>query len=75
MSLTGPDTDGWLAGRRPGGIDYGVDEHVVIRTGPGCGRTGTVVMLIDLEPEPRYLVEIGAGHYVQARQSDLGHGD
>lgn len=74
MTLTGPDTERWLTGQKPAGAAYAAGEHVIIRNGPVGGRCGTVVMLADLVPEPRYLVAIGRGHYAQVRQSDLTHG-
>jgi hypothetical protein len=75
VSLTGTDTDSWLAGRKPAGATYIAGQHVIIRSGPSARRVGIVVMLADLEPEPCYLIEIGAGHYVQVRQSELTHAD
>jgi hypothetical protein len=75
MSLSGPDTQNWLAGQRPAGAAYVAGEHVVIQSGPVGGRAGTIVLLADLEPEPRYLIEIAPGHYVQVPQSDLIHSD
>jgi hypothetical protein len=75
MTVNGADAEHWLAGDRPGGAVYGAGEHVVIRSGPGTGRQGVVTLLADLEPEPRYLVEIAAGHYVQVEQSALDRGN
>ena len=71
MVLAGSDTERWLTGQKPAGAVYAAGDHVVVRNGPVCGQRGTVVMLADLAPEPRYLVVIGRGHYAQVRQSDL----
>ncbi|HEX5515611.1 MAG TPA: hypothetical protein VFY81_14525 [Gammaproteobacteria bacterium] len=70
MSLTGRETQNWLAGEQPAGAAYLAGERVIVRNSEPA-RTGTVLLLTELEPEPRYLIEIGRGHYVQARQSDL----
>jgi len=70
VSVTERDTKNWLAGQQPAGAVYRAGEHVTVESSAGV-RAGTVVMLAELEPEPRYLIEVGRGHYVQARQSDL----
>jgi hypothetical protein len=70
MKPTGHDAQSWLAGQHPGGAAYAAGEHVIVR-GRERPKSGTVLMLAELEPEPRYLIEIGRGHYVQARQSEL----
>lgn len=75
MSLSGGERESWLAGQRPAGAAYVPGERVQIQTGPVEGRTGVVLLLADVDPEPCYLIEIAPGHYAQVRQSDLVHSD
>lgn len=74
MAISGPEANNWLAGQHPGGARYGISDPVIIEDGPCAGHHGTVVTLAELVPEPTYLIEIEAGHYVQARQSQLREG-
>lgn len=75
MTVSGSETERWLTGQKPAGAVYAAGEHVFIRNGPVGGRNGTVLLLADLVPEPRYLIAIGRGHYAQVRQSDLSPSD
>ena len=70
MSVSDRDAESWLAGQQPAGAAYLAGEHVIVQHSEAA-RAGIVVMLAELEPEPRYLIEVGCGHYVQACQSDL----
>jgi len=72
MRLSGRETESWLAGQAPDGATYFAGEQVRVRNA-GTMRTGTVLLLTELEPEPRYLIELelGRGHYLQAPQSTM----
>lgn len=70
MRLSGRETESWLAGQGPDGAAYSAGEQVVVQNG-ATQRAGIVVLLTELEPEPRYLIEVGRGHYLQAPQSTL----
>jgi hypothetical protein len=53
--------DQWLAGEKPTGVRFAQNDAVEIVSGSEAGEGGTVILLLDLEPEPLYLVELGSG--------------
>jgi hypothetical protein len=64
--------DRWLAGERPHGVTFDHHDAVDITEGRYAGESGVVVLLLGLQPEPRYLVALGAGRGdVPVRQSAL----
>ncbi len=71
MKLSGRETECWLAGCGPGGVAFFAGEQVMVHTRDNRVCAGTIVLLTELEPEPRYLIEIGRGHFLQAAQSAL----
>ena len=67
-----PDTvDRWMAGDLPTGVRFALNEPVEIRFGARRGTKGCVISLVGLEPEPRYLVELGSGENMEVRQFSL----
>lgn len=71
MSLRGIG-DRWLAGERIEGVLFGRGDTVSIAGGERAGERGTIVLLLDLAPEPLYLVELAAGRRdLKVRQSAL----
>lgn len=64
--------DRWLAGERIPGVTFAHHESVDILTGPHAQERGAIVMLLGVDPEPVYLVELGSGRAdVRVRQSGL----
>ena len=72
--------DRWLHGERLPGVDFAQYDRVTITEGGRAGRTGAVLLLVTLEPEPMYLVAIdgeatsnatGSGPAVRVRQGSL----
>jgi hypothetical protein len=64
--------DRWLAGESVPGIAFAQGEAVAILAGPHAEQRGTVVVLLGIEPEPAYLVQLGSGRGdVRVRQSAL----
>jgi hypothetical protein len=53
--------DRWLAGELPEGVTFAHHDTVDITVGRYAGESGVVVLLLSLDPEPRYLVALGAG--------------
>lgn len=54
--------DRWMAGEALPGVRFGMHARVRITEGPRAGVTGTVLLLIAVEPAPRYAVALdGAG--------------
>jgi hypothetical protein len=60
LSLRGVG-DRWLAGERLAGVNFAQNDAVEIVSGSEAGERGAIILLLDLEPEPLYLVELGSG--------------
>jgi hypothetical protein len=68
--LESQSVERWMTGDFPEGVKFGPRAPVEIRHGVRRG-TGSVVGLVGLEPEPRYLVELSSGERVEVRQFSL----
>jgi hypothetical protein len=61
-----------LAGESIAGIAFAHNESVDIVNGPYTARRGVVMVLINLDADPLYLIALGsAGGVVRVRQSQL----
>jgi hypothetical protein len=64
--------DRWLAGGAVPGVDFAHNDSVEILTGPHAEERGAIILLLGVEPQPVYLVELGSGRgAVRVRQSGL----
>jgi hypothetical protein len=64
--------DRWLAGETVPGVAFAQHEPVDILVGARATERGAVVVLLGVDPEPVYLVELGSGRgEVRVRQSGL----
>jgi hypothetical protein len=71
MSIRGVG-DRWLAGEAVPGVAFAHNEVVEVVTGPHTGTRGAIVLLLGVEPEPVYLVQLGSKQSdVRVRQSGL----
>jgi hypothetical protein len=61
----------WMAGNVPYGVKFELNHSVEIVTGNYKGKAGAVISLIGVEPEPRYLVELGSGEDIEEFQRAL----
>jgi hypothetical protein len=61
----------WMAGQGPVGVELALHDPVEIIGGQERGRHGSVVSLLGVEPEPRYLVEFDSGQYTEVFQTLL----
>jgi len=61
------------AGQRDDQLRFVINGSVRVISGPHSGRTGAVISILDLEPEPTFQVEPGSPPYgdLQVRQFDL----
>jgi hypothetical protein len=50
-----------LAGEKPDGVQFAQNDAVEILSGPDTGERGAIILLLALEPEPCYFVELGSG--------------
>lgn len=71
--MTAPGAgDRWLAGELPEGVQFAPGASVRVVAGAHEGESATVVLLVGLRPEPRYLVRITAtGESVRVAQPAL----
>ena len=51
----------WQSGEKLNGVWFSQNDDVEILSGPDVGHIGAVILLLELEPEPLYLVELGSG--------------
>ena len=71
MTLRGAG-DRWLAGESIAGVAFAHNEPVDIVSGPHTAQRGVVIVLINLDADPLYLIALGSGGGdVRVRQSQL----
>ena len=63
--------DRWLRGEPLPGVAFAQHERVTIAGGSRGGRTGGVLLLLAVAPEPLYLVALDGGGDLKVRQSAL----
>ena len=65
----------FLNGETIPGVAHEHNELVQIRAGPYAGSLGSLVSVLTLIPEPKYIVELESGSDAQIMQSELGRTD
>ena len=63
MTRQADASDRFYAGERGQELRFVINDAVRVTTGPSSGRTGSVVSLGALDPEPRFVVEPGTPPY------------
>jgi hypothetical protein len=72
MPISKEDSDRWFRRDPIPGTCFHLNDSVRILAGPDSGEYGAVISLLDLHPEPIYLVEAATdGHDVRVRQAEL----
>ena len=72
MAVANEYRDSWLSGEQVPGVDLRLNDSVEITGGPKQGETGAVISLEHVDPEPTFLVELGAtGSEITLPQSML----
>jgi transcription antitermination factor NusG len=72
MSRLRGQGDRWLAGEPVEGVEFEQHASVELISGPFAGRIGSIVLLMNLEADPVYLVALGVGAgEVRVRQSAM----
>ena len=61
----------WMAGKPIPGVLFSLNDAVGLNSGKSAGQFGAVISLVELEPEPIYLVETSVGKDINVAQSDL----
>jgi len=57
------------------GVAFEHNDYVLIVGGLHSGKTGSLVTVIDLVPEPRYVLELESGFDVEVLQSEIVRAD
>lgn len=65
----------WMEGGLPTGVGFRRNETARIESGSRAGAAGSVVFLLETDPEPRYVVELSTGEDVTVPQSALRPAD
>ena len=63
--------DKFFAGQRTEKTKFGINASVSILRGPNEGERGSVISVLSVEPQPRYLVELSNGSDTQIDESDM----
>jgi hypothetical protein len=58
----------WKEGHSPTGVDFLLGDSVQITSPLSNGGVGEIASLLALEPEPRYLIELGLGAEIEVYQ-------
>ena len=61
----------WYGGLGVDGIEYALNDRVMIVDGEHAGEGGSVITILAFEPEPLYLVELATGEDTRVPQSAL----
>jgi hypothetical protein len=65
----------WLEGAMPDGVMFALGSPVVVSAGRHSGESGIIVLLVALNPEPVFLVEIFVAALCRLNQSSLVAGE
>ena len=57
------------------GVLFEHNDYVRIVDGPYAGQSGSLVTVIGLEPEPKFVLELESGFDVEILQSHIKHAD
>ncbi|WP_028453908.1 hypothetical protein [Chitinilyticum litopenaei] len=53
------------------GLEFEHNDYVLIVNGVHAGKLGSLVMVLELLPEPKFIVELESGFDVEVLQSEL----
>jgi hypothetical protein len=57
------------------GVLFEHNDYVRISGGAHAGKSGSLVTVLGLEPEPKFLLELESGFDVEVMQSHIKHAD
>jgi transcription elongation factor len=57
------------------GVAFQHNDYVRVIAGAHAGKTGSLVTVLRVEPEPRYILELESGFDVEVLQSELQRAD
>jgi hypothetical protein len=77
--MSGPNQDrplniceAFLNGEAIPGVFYMHNDYVRVISGSSAGSSGSLVSLVEVEPEPLYILELETGFDIKVRQSEIG---
>ena len=53
------------------GVNHSHNDYVRVVAGPHAGDAGSLVTVISVEPEPRFILEAESGHDIEVAQSEI----
>ena len=53
------------------GVQFEHNDHVRIIDGPHAGQSGSLVTVLTIDPQPRYILELETGFDVEVLQSQI----
>lgn len=53
------------------GVQYQHNDYVRVIDGPHSGKSGSLVSLLAIGPEPRFVIELEEGGDIESQQSQL----
>jgi hypothetical protein len=72
VPISKEDSDRWFSRNPIPGTCFHLNDSVRILAGPDAGECAAVISLLELHPEPIYVVETASdGHDVRVRQADI----
>lgn len=57
------------------GVKFWHNDYVRVVTGPHAGSAGSLVTVLSLQPEPRFVLELESGFDVEVLQSEIQRED
>ena len=57
------------------GVKFWHNDYVRVISGLHCGAAGSLVTVLSLQPEPRFIVELESGFDVEVLQSEIQRED
>lgn len=57
------------------GVEFWHSDFVRVVAGPHAAATGSLVTVLSLQPEPRFVLELESRFEVEALQSEIQRGD
>lgn len=71
MKPTAEQHNDFFAHKPLPGVCFGHNVGVQVQSGPHAGSGGSIISVEELGDDPLYLVELGSGKDIRARQSQL----
>lgn len=57
------------------GVRFEHNEYVRIAAGPNAGNFGSLVTVLEIAPEPKFVLELESGFDIEVLQSEIEHAE